>query len=151
MKAKKPFPDWVAAYLAECANRMLSDIAKKTRDLRKVLPWILGFPRKRGPGNPLDINRDRHKSVFARQFALQLDKGDDPSAARTNACNVIFEGKDANVDDRTLQRWLLEVFDLKKAPSNAEAWKKITNEYYDPLLRAVQDLMQRIKSRDTPS
>jgi hypothetical protein len=151
MKAKKPFPDWVAAYLAECADRMLSDRAKKARDLREILPWILGFPRKRGPGNPLDTDRNQHKSAFALQFALQLDKGDNPSAARTNACNVIFEGKDANVDDRTLQRWLLEVFDLKKAPSNVEAWKKITDEYYRPLLWAIQDLEQRIKSRDTPS
>jgi hypothetical protein len=148
IKAKKPFPDWLAAYLAQCADRLLSDRAKGARDLRKILPWALGFPNKRGPGNPLDIGRDRHKRMFALAFAIQLDKGDDPSAARLNACNAMFEGKYANVDDRTLQRWLLDVFGLKKAPPNVTEWKNVTNEYFEPYSLAIRDLQQRMKSRD---
>jgi hypothetical protein len=58
---KHAFPEWLSAYLENCADRMLSDEASKARDLRKVLPWILGFPslldparRKSGPGNPVE-------------------------------------------------------------------------------------------------
>jgi hypothetical protein len=149
IKAKRPFPNWLAAYLAQCADRMLK--AKEARDLRQILPWILGFPNKRGPGNPLDVDRDRHKNVFALAFTIQLDKGDEPPAARLNACNIIFEGKYANVDDRTLQRWLLDVFALKEAPLTVEKWKKVTDAYYRPLLWAIQDLKLRTKARDIPS
>src|SRR5262249_1002134 len=142
---------WLSAYLAECAHRLLSDRARRTRDLRNVLPWALGFPKKRGPGNLLDISRNRHKRLFALEFAIQLDKGDDPPAARFNACNAIFEGKYANVDDRTLQRWLLEVFGLKKAPPNVTEWRKVTHQHFGPYLLAIRDLRQRMKSRDIMS
>jgi hypothetical protein len=49
-----PLPHWVLVYLAQSAGRMLSMKAQQTSDLRKVLPWVLGFPNKRGPGNLLD-------------------------------------------------------------------------------------------------
>ena len=151
IKAKIPFPDWLTAYLSQCADRMLSDEAKETRDLRKVLPWILDFPKKHGPGNPLNVNSDQHKKAFALAFACRLDKGEDPSGARRNACNDILDGEQANVDDRTLQRWLLDVFGLKEAPANVEEWKNVTHEYYRPYLWAIRDLEQRAKSRDIPS
>jgi hypothetical protein len=136
IKAKEPFPDWLTAYLAGCAHRMLSKKAKDARDLRKILPWVLGFPSRRGPGNPLEVNQNQHKKAFALEFAIRMDTGDEPAAARLNACNAVFEGKYANADDRTLQRWLLEVFGLKKAPSNVKEWKKVTDKYYQPLLWA---------------
>jgi len=58
---KKEFPEWLIGYLAMCVMRMDSREAKESRDLRKILPWVFGFPslfdtgkRKRGPGNLLD-------------------------------------------------------------------------------------------------
>jgi hypothetical protein len=152
VKANRPFPDWLTAYLAQCAHRIASDKAKEARDLRKILPWVLGFPSKRGPGTPLNnVDRIQHKRAFAIEFAIQIEAGNEPAAARLNACNATFEGKYASVDDRTLQRWLLDVFGLRKAPSNVEEWKKITRKYFEPLGRAIEDLEQRIKSRDTLS
>ena len=50
---ERPFrrlPDWLVTYLAECAERMLSSKAKAAGDLGRVLPWVLGFPTRRGPG-----------------------------------------------------------------------------------------------------
>jgi hypothetical protein len=151
VKANRPFPDWLTAYLAQCAHRMASDRAKEAGDLRKILPWVLGFPNKRGPGNPLNFDRIQQKTDFAIEFAMQIEAGNKPAVARLNACNATFEGKYANVADRTLQRWLLDVFRLRKAPSNVEEWKKIIRKYFEPLGRAIDDLEQQTKSRDTLS
>ncbi|MBR1155251.1 hypothetical protein [Bradyrhizobium sp. JYMT SZCCT0428] len=152
VRTNKPFPDWLTAYLGQCAHRMASNKAKAAGDLRKILPWVLGFSSKRGPGNPLNyVDRIHHKRAFALEFATQIEAGDEPAAARLNACNAIFAGKYANVDDRTLQRWLLEVFGLRKAPSTAEEWRKIIHKYIQPLGRAIDDFEQRTKSRDNLS
>jgi hypothetical protein len=147
IKAKKPFPDWLTTYLAECADRMRSKKAKNARDLRAVLPWILGFPKKHGPGNPLDVDSNQHKKAFALAFAIQLDKGDAAPAARRNACNEIFGQAVDDIDDRTLQRWLLEVFNLEKAPPTVGEWKNAVNKFFRPYLLALPDLERWAKSR----
>jgi hypothetical protein len=146
-KSNTAFPDWLYAYLVQCAQRMQSQRAKTAREVRDVLPWILGFDGLRERGNALDINRYSYKKAFALAFAIRLDKGDTPPEARLKACNQIFLAKDTNIDDRTLQRWLLEVFGLKKAPAD---WMKFTYDYYLPYHLAIQDLIERDKtSRDT--
>lgn len=144
LKSKIEFPDWLISYLAHCSERMLSDKAKEAREERDVLPWILGFAGVSRPGNALDVDRDQHKKAFALAFAIRLDKGDDPPAARCNAYNDIFNREAADADDRTLQRWLLEVFGLKKSPPD---WKNVVDEYYRPFMRKYRDLEQWAKSR----
>ena len=48
---KQELPAWVVAYLGQTAKRMSSPKAREAKDLRKVLPVILGFPkRERAPG-----------------------------------------------------------------------------------------------------
>jgi hypothetical protein len=48
-------PDWVSVYLAAVAERMTAEPARKAPDLRKILPTVLGFPKKnRGSGRLLE-------------------------------------------------------------------------------------------------
>jgi hypothetical protein len=138
---EKEFPDWVLAYLGECAERMMSDKARKEgRDIRKALPWIFGFPnvldpsqRKRGPGNMLDPYGGPDTLTFALRFAVRLEQGEQPSAAMSNACNDVFDGREASADEKTLRRWLLKEFNLKKSPKTAEEWKKVARRHYRSL------------------
>jgi hypothetical protein len=133
---QKEFPDWLLVYLGECAERMMSDQAKESGDLGRVLPWIFGFPsvldptqRKRGPGNLLDpLGPDR--SWFALRFAIRLENGERLSAAMQNAANDVFDGINANADEKTLRRWLLKEFDLKDRPSNVGEWKAAAREHF---------------------
>jgi hypothetical protein len=145
---KKEFPAWVIAYLKQCVERLKSDEAKESADLRKVLPWIFGFPHvldptqgKRGPGNLLNPDREQapDRMLFALRFATRLEKGEDPPTAICNAYNDTFDEQSANADEKTLRRWLLKEFDLNEWPSSAEEWKKICREHYSAfyaLLRA---------------
>jgi hypothetical protein len=125
---ERPFrrlPDWLMAYLSECAERMLSSKAKRTRDLGRVLPWVLGFPITRGPGRVLDPEPESNEPrlLFAIHFAGRVREGENPSLARQNACIDVFG--DTGPDDRTLQRWLRKEFGLKTQPSTIEEWKKV--------------------------
>jgi hypothetical protein len=122
-------PSWLTAYLAQCSERMLSDKAAQTTDLRKTLPWVLGFPQGRGPGKLLHPYRSWEQIHFAIEFAYNVLKGQDPVIARREACNAAFDGKAAGADDKTLTRWLLKSFDLEKAPKNAEQWREVAEEY----------------------
>ena len=139
---KKPLPEWILAYLADCADRMLSDEARAGgHDLRKMLPWIFGFPSKRGPGNLLDPDREEPKGAlnFALRFATHIELGKSPTAAMREACNDAFKGENVDADEKTLRRWLLKQFDLKKWPASAELWKKITREHlYRYLIRIAR-------------
>jgi hypothetical protein len=152
IKHKKQFPDWLVAYLEQCAERMLSDKAKKEgRDLRKILPWVFGFEGKRGPGNMLDPGGNTYKMTFALRFAIRLEDGESPPAARRNACNDVFDGDAADADDKTLRRWLLEEFDLKKQPSSADEWKIVARKRFCLHGEALRELVirHRTKSRET--
>jgi hypothetical protein len=121
-------PSWLTVYLAQCSERML-DKAEQTTDLRKILPWVLGFPRGRGPGKLLHPYRSEGQVHFAIEFAYRVLKGQDPVIARREACNAALDGKAAEADDKTLKRWLLKSFDLKKAPKNVEQWREVAERY----------------------
>jgi len=150
IREKKQFPDWITDYLFQCADRMISarlsdeqprDVRKtdeQPRDVRKTLQWIFGFPeKKRGPGSLFDPNPVLpylNKVIFALQFAERLNQGEDPVTARGNAGNDTFR---EDVDDRTLQRYLLEVFGLASLPSTSEEWKPLTDRYFDAVKRTL--------------
>jgi hypothetical protein len=140
-----PLPHWVLVYLAQSAGRMLSMKAQQTTDLRKVLPWVLGFPNKRGPGNLLDPVGGPRRVIFTLEFGARVLRGEDPVGARRDACNAVFNGKEAEVDDKTLLRWTLEDFGLKKAPKNAEQWKDAIRKEFETL----RPLYEQTKSRET--
>jgi hypothetical protein len=145
-EANKPLPTWVFTYLAQCAGRMLSMKAQQTSDLRKVLPWVLDFPKKRGPGNPLSPVGSPERLMFDLEFGIRVLRRDqDPVTARRDACNAVFRGKEAEVDDKTLLRWLLEDFNLRKAPKNSEQWKEAIRKELEPL----RPTYERTKSRET--
>src|SRR5262249_50095624 len=135
---KKDFPEWLIGYLAMCAMRMDSPEARESRDLRKILPWVFGFPslfgadkRKRGPGNLLDPNAGGSPNMrFPLRFALRLELGEGPPAAMRNACNDIFDDETASADDKTLRRWLMKDFGLKIWPRSEAEWKEITQRHY---------------------
>jgi hypothetical protein len=137
IKHKRQFPDWITDYLGECADRMLSDDAKRISDARKTLLWIFGFPKNRpGPGGLFKPGIEVLKDQFAVNFALRLHGGeDDPVKARGDAGDEFLPG----TEDRTLQRYLLEVFQLKKMPSTYDQWMAvfdrhlmaIATRYYD--------------------
>jgi hypothetical protein len=130
-KHKKPLPTWVVDYLAGCAERMLSDKATKSKDLRKILPSILGFPAKRGPGRPLDPDHvPNDKLMFALLFTIEIHKGRKPSIARKDAMKHLPRNRADRIDDKTLQRWLKEVFDLTSSPRTVTKWKSVMRRHY---------------------
>jgi hypothetical protein len=98
----------------------------------------------------------QQKTEFAFAFGVQIMEGNDPVAARRNASEVL-DGKAANVDDKTLMRWLLEEFNLKKAPATAEQWKNALRQQERWFLPLVLDQLARrihfarTESRETPS
>lgn len=129
------FPYWLRNYLGDCAERIISDDAKG-RKPRDVLPWALGFDRVRG--NALDMVHDRRKLKFALAFAIQIDehakaseasKALKASKARETACNEAL-GEDAKEDDRTLQRWVREIFGLKMRNPSPLDYSKAVAEFY---------------------
>jgi len=146
-KHKKPFPAWITDYLGECADRMLSDKARRASDVRKTLLWIFGFPKKKpGPGGLFDqdygLLKEMLRPLFALIFAVQLYQGEkDLVKARRNAGDGVDEvyglisGK--TIDDRTLQRILLEQFQLKHLPLTAEEWMPVLDRH---LLAIVERL-----------
>jgi hypothetical protein len=131
------FPDWIVAYLSQCSERMMSEKAGRASDLRKVLPWVFGFPRKHGPGNLLNPQGNPERLSFALEFGTRVLNGEDPVRARRDACNAVFDGKDAEVDDKTLVRWLLDVFGVKKAPKNTTGLQKLSGHYCKTCTAAV--------------
>src|SRR5262249_37111152 len=66
---KVEFPHWIKGYLGQCVMRMDSPKARKSGDLRKVLPWVLGFPanRKRGPRKN-NLMADTRMAIFPTLF-----------------------------------------------------------------------------------
>jgi hypothetical protein len=148
---KKEFPDWLLFYLGMCAEAIMSDKAKKAGDLGRVLPWVFGFPNvldptqcKREPGNLLDPNGDPDRKRFALKFWVRLEEGETVLAAMRGAYDDVFKNGDA--DDKTLERWLLKEFGLKKRPSDADGWKAAGREHYWSIWEFL-----RTKSRETLS
>src|SRR5262249_2520067 len=128
------FPHWIKGYLGQCVMRMDSPKARKSGDLRKVLPWVLGFPanRKRGPRKN-NLMADTRMAIFPTLFTdYVIRHGLGPREAPTEACNRIFKDNDkrAQVDVETLRRWIKKHFGLKIFPRTAAEWQEVENKYW---------------------
>jgi hypothetical protein len=150
LKHKREIPEWLAAYLEQCIERMESDRAKKTGDLREVLPWVLGFSTKAGPGNLLDPDRPDpdDKLTFALMFAIRLEEGEKPSTAMTSACEKVLGLERAEkIAEKTLKSWLVKVFGLKEWPAHATAdeWKLIAREHFHAVGALIEERFRRIR------
>jgi hypothetical protein len=146
----KPYPDWLRAYLGDCANRMTSpEAAAGGHDLRKVLPRIFGFPNKRGPGNLLNPTEGAEQLCdFAYKFAFRVLKGQRATAAMRDACIEAFDGTMAETDEKTLRRGLCHVFDLKEWPTDQTQWKTIFIEHFKSIFAELPATADRV-SRDS--
>jgi hypothetical protein len=140
---KKEFPDRVLAYLWECAERMQSEKAKQAHDLRSILPWILAFPRKLGPGGTL-LKPPGDHMTFAIRFAIRIEQGEKPFEALRNACNDVLP--DDTVDDKTLRSWIMKEFETKKFFRTNADWKTVTRKHYSELFRQIEELSREIAS-----
>ena len=146
----RPYPDWLRAYLGDCANRMTSpEAAAGGHDLRKALPRIFGFPNKRGPGNLLNPTEGAERQCdFAYKFAFRVSKGEKLTPAMRDACIEAFGGTMAEADEKTLRRWLCRVFGLKEWPTDQTQWKKIFIEHFKSVFAVLSAAADRV-SRDS--
>src|SRR5262249_38819198 len=105
-------PTWVYDYLVAAAGRMMLPETAEAGDLREILPLVLGFRGKRGPGgHPLRPNGARDPNTdyltLAMAFAAEIQKGAvlktdvKPSEALTRAL-MSAESKLVYRDHKTL-------------------------------------------------
>ena len=145
IRHNEEFSDWIKDYLVGCADRMLSDKARLSKDARKELPWIFGFLGIKGGLDPFrTLHRDRLKAGFACRFAHWILEGKEPKAALVKARRDVYgnellvkmshPGQKRNqkqkaageekvmFSDKQLERDLQEEFQLKKLPQTREEW-----------------------------
>jgi hypothetical protein len=154
IKHEEEFPNWLRLYLLQCAERMQSDDAKTTGDLRKVLPWVFDFSKKSGPGSLLDPDKDvagaAERMGFAFRFATKLAQGEKPSAALVNACNEMFDqGRADKITEKTLRNWIVKEFGLKRWPHTTAEWdsaKSIARERVSRYQSFVESLPSQSRS-----
>lgn len=124
IEEKLEFPPWVFAYLLAVAQRMHSPEARESKDLREILPAILGFlPKAERRGYPLRENQSDEQMRFAEEFVAEIEKGESPKDARQNACRVLDRKTADKVDDKTLKIWLRDYFELEVLPRDNAAWR----------------------------
>jgi hypothetical protein len=147
LKHKKEIPDWLAAYLEQCIERMRSDRARQVSDLRKILPWIFDFPMRAGPGKLLDPDHDPDdKLVFAIRFAVKLEQGEKLSTAMMSACEeVLGQERAEKIDRKTLKDWLVKVFGLKEWPARPteDDLKRIAREHFGAVRTLIEEHLRR--------
>jgi hypothetical protein len=134
-----PLPDLVSAYLGAVAKRMLSDEVRQCSDLRKVLPHVLGFPKKRrGPGRLLDpysVPDDR--AIFAMKFLCKLGHDREPEPAFEEACNEM-DASFACAEEDTLWGWIMEELGLAEKPKTNAEWHAAARAHYFPFFALVK-------------
>jgi hypothetical protein len=143
IKHKREFPDWVIGYLGGCAERLLSNEARKTHDVRDVLRSAFGFRKPtRGPGNLLDPSSDQNRWLFAMAFAIKIKNGLKPSDALKSACEIL--PADKQHDEKTLRGWLLYIFEQKKWLGTNAEWKTVVRDYFGPWRGLIRKLFREI-------
>jgi hypothetical protein len=145
IREKINLPYWVNQYLAECAQRMLSPDATKSRDLGRVLPRIMGFPQKRGPGHSLEPDRESHLFFKpAWTFLFEIEKGKKPTAALRSAFEVLDQEVCDKMENKTLLRHIKKFFFITEKPRTNAEWKralhgKIT-EKFGPFMDEIREI-----------
>jgi hypothetical protein len=149
---KHELPPWVFDYLAGCATRMLSEDASQSKDFRKILPRVMGFPAKVGRGHhPLRPDGDNYEySAAAWTFAAAILKGAKPQAALQKAADALLKGL-SKIDDKTLRSHIVEYFGMTNAPRTNAEWEQAIRahwlEHYAPFHR-IKDLEDRERELD---
>jgi hypothetical protein len=137
-KHERSLPDWVMAYLAVVAKLMMSEEARAVTDLRGVLPSIMGFPAKRGPGRPLDPDGGMDDAMhLAILFAIEIEGGHEPDEALFRA-SVQLPVEVADHDERTLWLWVMQAVGLERRPKTKAEWRAALRSHYG----AVADLAE---------
>jgi hypothetical protein len=150
---KRPFPEWVVDYLGGVAQRMTSADTRAATDVRKVLPKIMGFPAKPGPGRPLDPDGGKPEDalLLAVLFAaeLEFDKRLTPSAAlRKAAAHADLPVDVASRDDRTLLRWVMQAAGLEHKPRTNADLRAALRSRFGAFATLIEEESARI-SRDS--
>jgi hypothetical protein len=150
-----PFPDWVCMYLGTVANVMLSDEVRQCSDLRKVLPHVLGFPKRTsGPGRLLDPNpRDpklEDRADFALKFISKLEQNHEcePTEAFEEAQREM-DTSVADMDDKTLWRWLTEELHLTRKPKTNAEWRAAGRALHIPFVDLIEKAHRDLARRQT--
>jgi hypothetical protein len=156
IKHEKEFPNWLRRYLLQCAERMQSGDAKKTGDLRKVLPWVFGFSKKSGPGSLLDPDKDVAGTIerrgFAFHFATKIEQGERPSTALVSACNETFDQRRADkINEKTLRSWIVKEFGLKRWPHTPAEWESVKSIGRERFGRYWSFLKRRQTQKQSPT
>jgi hypothetical protein len=142
----KPLPPAVTDYLAQVAQRM--DDAKSTKDLREVLPAIIGFPARKGPSRPLNPGAGGSdpldRLIFTHQFYFELQQGRTVSEALKNATgHASLPPRFADADEKTLKKWIGKAIGLKGAlPRTAEEWQSALRSALSAFSTGVDDLLR---------
>jgi hypothetical protein len=144
-KYKHELPQWVLDYLAGCAERMVSREARKSAELRDILPRVLGFPARPGRGHhPLRPDNNAEYETAAYVFAEAIDEGVKPSTALQKAANALPRGL-LEIDEKTLRRRIMKQFGVTSAPRTNADWKLALRAF-----RLEQPLYRFYEDRDVP-
>src|SRR5262249_15562154 len=114
--------------------RMMLPETAEAGDLREILPLVLGFRGKRGPGgHPLRPNGARDPNTdyltLAMAFAAEIQKGAvlktdvKPSEALTRAL-MSAESKLVYRDHKTLMINVAKEFGLERVPRSSKEWRQ---------------------------
>jgi hypothetical protein len=126
-----PLPPPVLAYLADVAQRMGE--AQTAKDLRAVLPGIMGFSKGRGPGRLFDPGAtDPDRLDLAVLFGIDLKLN--PKAGVSEALRRAAERVSpafANAHERTLKAWVVEALSLDPRPRTTAQWRSAVFDALD--------------------
>jgi hypothetical protein len=115
-----------------CAQRMMDAAqSKASKDLREILPGVLGFSGKRGRGHPLRPDGEASEYVTAAVvFANAIDKGSKPTDALNEASMVLHRPVADKIDHKTLLGHIKKLYDVTKAPRTNAGWKTLLRAWY---------------------
>jgi hypothetical protein len=156
IRRNEEFPDYAKDYLVGCADRMLSDRARLSKDARKELPRIFGFLGIKGGLDPFRaLHRDRLRCNFAARFAHWILQGKEPKDALVKARRDVYGNEllvksvhprqkrnqkqkaageeKVNFSDKQLERDLQKDFQLKKLPRTREEWLPEIDRFFERL------------------